>query len=180
MKHKTKKIIAREILYLFAVLAIALLTFLGTFAYDYSLKIKNGYISRKVTKIDSKINSINSVDELKKLWEILQSKNADTLPNFDVFVADMKNDSIFEIIYRNTKNKAEYSNFIETIKHQKDLLKEFNNKKIMLNSNRNNNYLNLQQRTKIVSISTGICFLILFPFRGIIMLLMWSVKNYKE
>lgn len=117
MKSTTKKIIAREFLFLLGLFALTSLVWLGIIIYNYSLQVKIERVENELVveeqKLDSLISHQNAYIELSNFQKVYSRLVRDNyeLPNFNTFQRTLKDDAELFKLYNQIKDSYDLPDF---------------------------------------------------------------------
>lgn len=117
MKSSTKKIIAREFLFLLGLFALTALVWLGIIIYNYSLQAKIERVENELVveeqKLDSLISHQNAYIELSNFQKVYSRLVRDNyeLPNFNTFQRTLKDDAELVKLYNQIKDSYDLPDF---------------------------------------------------------------------
>lgn len=174
MNITSKKIIAKEIIYFFSVIALLLIFWL-------IIEIRNFYSEKKIKTISNEISNIQlQIDKYEKKTNFYLKPEKDKILMNGLIELDKNGSSDDEMRAYMSDFENKFSS--EKIKHieKTKLLKEKqNNLSTELNTSKNN-YLEPDEKKSNILIFALILFSVLYPFRLIYRLLKWSIKTIKH
>jgi hypothetical protein len=138
MKLTTKKTIARELLFLFALFAIATLAWVGVIIYNYTLQTKIDYTENELVIANKKLDSLKlqkfytQIPKMQLLYGALIKNNYE-LPSFSKFKENLKDEKELNRTYNKLINEfdlPDYNTFKVNMSETKQV-------RIYINGNQN-------------------------------------------
>ena len=181
MDIKTKKIIAREVLYLFYVNALLFILwgFLELRSFYFTNKIENKSAVSYTTKSELKQRLRKFVDVSNKGLYLTEGDLLDQFPDLNAYGVEVLRDFVATSNSENYKTENElflkFPEFFDDVskrKHQK-LQQEINDDRYKLNSN--SNFIEVY-----LPIFAFVLYCLLYPIRLLFYLLKWSFRILRE